>query len=292
MGTFDVSQAQCGMNGAMYFVEMDESGGKGRGNNNAGAKFGTGYCDAQCPHDMKYISGVANSDGWKPNPNDLSNNMGAGKYGSCCAEMDIWEANSMANAYTPHPCGIEGQLRCEGVDCGDNDKNQRYDGVCDKDGCDINPFRMGNEKFYGRGEEFQVNTLKPVTVVTQFLTTDGTDEGDLSEMRRYYIQDGEVIHSPTTKNLGVDDTDSITDGFCDAKKDLFGDENDFKELGGNKAMGESLDRGHVMIFSLWDDVEVNMNWLDSAFPLDKPVTDPGVKRGECPGGESSTPTYV
>merc|ERR1719436_1273389 len=57
-------------------------------------------------------------------------------------------------------------------------------------------------------------------------------------------------------------------------------------------MGESLDRGHVMIFSLWDDVEVNMLWLDSAFPLDKPETDPGVRRGDCVGGESSTPTYL
>merc|ERR1712050_76375 len=36
----------------------------------------------------------------------------------------------------------------------------------------------------------------------------------------------------------------------------------------------------------------NMLWLDSAFPLDKPVTDPGVQRGNCPGGESSTPTDV
>merc|ERR1711982_5468 len=52
------------------------------------------------------------------------------------------------------------------------------------------------------------------------------------------------------------------------------------------------DRGHVMIFSLWDDVEVNMLWLDSAFPLDKPETDPGVRRGDCIGGESSTPTYL
>jgi len=47
-----------------------------------------------------------------------------------------------------------------------------------------------------------------------------------------------------------------------------------------------------MIFSLWDDVEVNMLWLDSAFPLDKPVTDPGIKRGDCPGGQTSTPPYL
>ena len=43
----NVSELYCGMNGAMYFVEMDEYGGKGLGHNQAGAKYGTGYCDAQ-----------------------------------------------------------------------------------------------------------------------------------------------------------------------------------------------------------------------------------------------------
>merc|ERR1712203_967025 len=38
--------------------------------------------------------------------------------------------------------------------------------------------------------------------------------------------------------------------------------------------------------------EVNMLWLDSAFPLNKPATDPGVQRGDCPGGVESTPTYL
>lgn len=47
----DSSTVQCGMNGAMYFVEMAANGGKGLGANNAGARFGTGYCDAQCPHE-------------------------------------------------------------------------------------------------------------------------------------------------------------------------------------------------------------------------------------------------
>merc|ERR1712241_1521683 len=205
---------------------------------------------------------------------------------------DIWEANSMANAYTPHPCTLDGQLRCEGIECGDNEKGERYDGVCDKDGCDINPFRMGNEKFYGRGDEFQVNTLKPITVVTQFLTSDGTDTGALSEMRRYYVQEGKVVHSPPSTILGQDNSDSITDEFCEAKKTLFGDIDDYKDHGGSESMGDSLDRGHVMAISLWDDVAVNMLWLDSVYPLDKPANDPGVKRGDCPGGEQSTPTYV
>jgi len=290
--TFDVSHAFCGMNGAMYFVEMDQDGGKGLGANGAGAAYGTGYCDAQCPHDIKFISGEANVIDWSGNPDDPNQNMGVGKYGSCCAEMDIWEANSMANAYTPHPCDVTGQLKCEGTDCGDNVKGERYDGVCDKDGCDINPYRMGNRMFFGRGSEYEVDTLKPITVVTQFLTTDGTDDGELSEMVRYYVQDGNMIQSPTSTILGPDDTDTITDAFCQAKKTLFGDVNDYAEKGGSAAMGESLDRGHVMAISLWDDVEVNMLWLDSAFPLNKPATDPGVQRGDCPGGVESTPEYL
>merc|ERR1712176_270486 len=290
----DVSELYCGMNGAMYFTEMQANGGKGIGNNNAGAKYGTGYCDAQCPHDMKFIDGEANVIDWTPNSNDKSNNMGAGKYGACCAEMDIWEANSMASAFTPHTCSTEKLYRCsDPIECGDNASGNRYDGVCDKDGCDINPYRMGVEDFYGRGDQYAVNTLKPMTVVTQFLTTDGTDTGDFSEMRRLYIQDGKIVHSPPSTILGPGkESDSITDEFCDAKKDLFDNVKDYQEHGGMKGMGESLDRGHAMIFSLWDDVEVNMLWLDSAYPLDKPVTDPGIKRGDCPGGETSTPTYL
>jgi cellulose 1,4-beta-cellobiosidase len=58
--TFDVdmSNLPCGLNGALYFSQMDADGGmaKNKGNK-AGAKYGTGYCDAQCPHDMKFING-------------------------------------------------------------------------------------------------------------------------------------------------------------------------------------------------------------------------------------------
>jgi cellulose 1,4-beta-cellobiosidase len=74
-----------------------------------------------------------------------------GKYGSCCAEMDIWEANSISSAYTAHPCTVSGQHKCEGTECGDNDSNGRYDGVCDKDGCDLNPYRAGVKDFFGPG---------------------------------------------------------------------------------------------------------------------------------------------
>ena len=77
--------------------------------NGAGAAYGTGYRDAQCPHDIKWINGEANMEDWEPSETDI--NSGAGKYGSCCPEMDIWEANSRATAYTTHPCSTEGQYR-------------------------------------------------------------------------------------------------------------------------------------------------------------------------------------
>lgn len=54
----DVSNLPCGLNGAVYFSEMEEDGGMASySGNNAGAKYGTGYCDSQCPHDIKFISG-------------------------------------------------------------------------------------------------------------------------------------------------------------------------------------------------------------------------------------------
>jgi len=45
--------------------------------------------------------------------------------------MDIWEANSDATAYTPHPCKVTEQTRCESEEeCGAGDS--RYAGLCDK----------------------------------------------------------------------------------------------------------------------------------------------------------------
>merc|ERR1712113_76871 len=94
---------------------------------------------------------------------------------------------------------------------------------------------MGNTSFYGRGPWFIIDTEKPMTVVTQFITSDGTDTGDLVEIRRFYKQEGKIIHSPPTTILGANAVDSITDEFCHDKKVLFEDINDFQRKGGNKA---------------------------------------------------------
>ena len=78
----DVSNLNCGLNGALYLVEMDADGGMSYPTNDCGAEFGTGYCDAQCPHDMKWINGEANCEEWNPSDNDV--NAGTGHYGTCC----------------------------------------------------------------------------------------------------------------------------------------------------------------------------------------------------------------
>ncbi|KAF2645710.1 exoglucanase-like protein 1 precursor [Massarina eburnea CBS 473.64] len=266
----DVSKLPCGLNGALYTVEMAADGDMGKGNNKAGAKYGTGYCDAQCPHDLKFIQGKANSEGWEPSPNDK--NAGSGKMGACCPEMDLWEANSISTAYTPHPCTKNGLTACTGSDCGDGDN--RYGGICDKDGCDFNSYRMGVKDFYGPG--MTLDTGKKMTVVTQFIGSGSS----LTEIKRFYVQGGKVFKNTDSTIDGVTGN-SITDTWCDAQKKAFQDKTSFQDKGGLKQMASSLAKGHVLVMSLWDDHSVNMLWLDSTYPTDKDPATPGIGRGTC-----------
>jgi cellulase len=82
----DLSTTPCGENAALYFSEMDATGGRNE-YNTGGANYGSGYCDAQCPV-QTWQNGTLNT----------------AHSGYCCNEMDILEANAYANAFTPHPC--------------------------------------------------------------------------------------------------------------------------------------------------------------------------------------------
>ena len=273
----DVSNLPCGLNGALYFVDMDEDGGMARyPANKAGAKYGTGYCDSQCPRDLKFINGQANVEGWEPSSNDV--NAGTGNYGSCCAEMDIWEANSISTAVTPHPCDDPAQTRCNGDACGGTYSSDRYSGTCDPDGCDFNPYRMGNQSFYGPSKI--VDTKSPFTVVTQFITSDGTSTGTLSEIKRFYVQNGKVIPQ-SVSTISAVTGNSVTDSFCSAQKTAFGDTDVFTQHGGMAGMGAGLADGMVLVMSLWDDHAANMLWLDSTYPTTASSTTPGAARGSC-----------
>jgi len=273
----DASELECGMNGAVYFVEMDKNGELG-GNNKGGVARGTGYCDGQCARDIKFSQGHANNKDWKPNSKDPYHATGSGSEGYCCAEFDLWEANKISTAFTAHPQQPTGKVTCTDdgpIKCG-NQQDDRYVAPSDRDGCDINAYRNGDHTFYGPGSSFQVDTTQKISVVTQFFT----HGGDLSEIRQFYVQNGRAIaHSNPEFSTG----NSITDEFCKAQKSHFGDNDQFTAKGGLKQMGESFKNGMTLVLSLWDDPMSGMEWLDS-------VDDKGNARGSCSKGSGDPST--
>lgn len=230
----DVSTLVCGENGALYLSEMDATGGRSQ-YNPGGAKYGSGYCDAQCPVET-----------WR------NGTLNTNSAGYCCNEMDIWEANANATALTPHPCNTN---------------------TCDKGGCGFNPYAMGQHGYYGNGGT--VNTLKPMTVITQFYTSDGTTTGTLSEIRRLYIQNGQIIHNAVS-STGID---SITASWCSSS------DSTAASLGGLTTIGQALSRGMVLIFSIWNDSSQFMNWLDSgnSGPCSSSAGNPATIKSTTPG---------
>jgi len=192
--------------------------------------------------------------------------------------MDIWEANSVSTAFTPHSADTVGQTRCTGEACGGTYSTDRYGGTTDPDGCDFNSYRMGNTTFYGPGKT--VDTSKVFTVVTQFITADGTATGTLSEIKRFYVQNGVTIANSASNVAGVTGN-SLTAATCAAQKTAFGDKDVFATHGGFTSMSKAFGSGMVLVLSLWDDYAANMLWLDSTYPVTGDVATPGVARGTC-----------
>jgi cellulose 1,4-beta-cellobiosidase len=187
--------------------------------------------------------------------------------GSCCNEMDLWEANSLSTQLAPHPCNVTGEFICTGTGCSN---------LCDPAGCEFNPFRMGNQGFYGPGDI--VDTAKVMTVVTQFITDNNRASGRLSSIRRFYVQDGKVIPNSMVKLSGLPKVNSVTSDYCTAKMNVLGDSTAFDVHGGLAQMGRSLARGAVLVFSLWNDLGGGMTWLDG---LAGDASRPGTLRGPC-----------
>lgn len=268
----DVSQLDCGLNGALYFVNMPANG-----DGDAGARYGLGYCDSQCPRDLKFIDGQPNAEGWQPSDSDA--NAGVGQRGACCAEMDIWEANKISQALTPHSCDNEGYHSCSGENCGGTYSGQRYAGDCDPNGCDFNPYRLGVKDFYGPG--MTVDTNRPLTVVTQF----HDNNGQLS-ISRVWVQDGEIIEQPEPAIAGISGT-VLDQAWCDAEEVVFSEEEyPFNDHGGMASMRRALQQGVVLVMSIWGDHYAHMEWLDSNYPPDCNPSTPGCARGSCPNGIS------
>ncbi|KAL6871874.1 carbohydrate-binding module family 1 protein [Trichoderma novae-zelandiae] len=201
----DLSTLPCGENGALYLSEMDATGGASK-YNTAGANYGSGYCDAQCPVQT-----------WK------NGTLNTNHSGYCCNEMDVLEANSRANAFTPHTCTAT---------------------ACDASGCGFNPYANGYQGYYGPG--LTVDTSKVFTIITQFNTDSGLPSGNLVSVTRKYRQNG--VDIPGASQPAGDTISSCPSGSA---------------YGGLTAMGQALNRGMVLVFSVWNDNSQYMNWLDS-----------------------------
>lgn len=275
----DLSQVECGMNSALYFVPMKEDGGlSDESNNEAGAKYGVGYCDAQCARDLKFINGKGNIAGWESS--DTDDQAGVGSMGSCCAEIDVWEANSHAYALTPHACETNSYHVCQDDTCGGTYSDDRYSGGCDANGCDYNPYRLGNLDFYGQGS--LLDTTKKFTVITRF---------EQDAMYQVFIQDGKTIEVPAPNMEGIpSDSNKINAAFCTAAPTVFDDRNRFDEIGGYSQLTEALAIPMVLVMSIWSDHYANMLWLDSTYPPEK-AGQPGALRGPC-ATDSGVPAEV
>ncbi|KAK6215077.1 exoglucanase 1 protein [Colletotrichum tabaci] len=267
----DLSAVQCSVNSALYFVAMDADGGKARHpTNKAGARYGTGYCDASCPRTNKFVGGKANVEGWSV----LDENSGEGSFGACCSEFDVWNSNAHSFSMIAKPCVDVDYEVCSHGECNALDPRSPQPGqlLCDRTGCDYNPYRLGNTTFYGKGKT--VNTDKKITVVTRF---------EEDEVTQFFIQDGKRIEAPKPNHPGFPDESGISAGHCAALPPNFGDPEHFGQVGGYARHNEALRRPMVLALSISKDHWANNLWLDSVYP---PQRDgPGAERGPCPSNQ-------
>jgi hypothetical protein len=266
--TFDVelSTLPCGFNAALYFVGMTE--------NEGGAENGTNYCDAQA--------------------------VG----GTFCSEMDIMEANTVAQQYTTHACiDACGSFTTDVQEC---QRSNSPSSVCDQSGCGLNPFRYGsgttyNQEFnnldwYGPrtdGTSYALDSSQPYTVVTQF-----NANSELLNITRFYLQKGNRVDLPALYVLPPQDgvhyrpfnNPATTKDFC---ADIYDGWNGNRGLAPLAQMGANMDNGMVLAMSAWyaQETYVNgkpqgsqtgMSWLDGvnnwgkyikAGPCDTSTTD-------------------
>jgi cellulose 1,4-beta-cellobiosidase len=200
----DVSEIPCGVNSAVYFVQIDSNGDKGIGNNKAGSARGTGYRDAQSPTDIKFVQGQANI---------------FGTTGAAAPEIDILEINREALSFTLHPCSHTGAC----VNC---------NGYCDKSGADYNPYRQGNHDFYGPGKV--LDSRYPFTAKTSFKSD---SNGQLVEVSQTYVQHGKTIAYPNPKDFPG--KAYISEESNSLQKGAFGEPNIFAQQGGMKSLTAS-----------------------------------------------------
>lgn len=127
-----------------------------------------------------------------------------------------------------------------------------------------------------------VDTTKVFTVVTQFIGS------PLTDINRFYIQDGVTIQNPPSENINIKGN-SITPLYCNEELAAFKEVNSFEDFGGFASITAAFAKGMVLAFAIEGNYFGNgTQWLDGTYPLGVPATVEGAARGPCAVNTAST----
>ncbi|KAK0665350.1 family 7 putative glycoside hydrolase [Cercophora samala] len=268
----DLSTVGCGVNAALGFVAMDADGGVERHRpwNEAGAEYGTGYCDGWCQDGQRFVGGRAatNKEGVKDS--DWQSD------GACCPEFAVWNSNAHSYSMSSHICEHDDYSPCNGPFCkpGYVHPEDRFTTPeCTRYGCEYNPYRMGAREFYGKGK--LVDTTRNFTVVTRW---------EKDRQYQFFIQDGKRIDVPAPIWDGLPKQSGLSEDMCAAQADVFSEiDHWLMHEGWTTHQRQVLNRPMVLVMSIDTADWYTWNtWLDSTLLVEDDMDRPGVKRGPCP----------
>ncbi|KAG6914942.1 hypothetical protein DXG01_014336 [Tephrocybe rancida] len=193
----------------------------------------------------------ANSVGW--NGSSIDSNSGTGNYGACCTETDIREANRSPFPTLPIPALSPASAAAPAPPA-------------------VPPTATAPSAIP------MVATSTPTAKVTRPSTVPG------SRSTHPRSPPSPLSSSPPTTPPTVTPPRSIVSTSRTAPSSR-------TPKGSLTAMGKAVKNGMVLVLSVWDDLAVNMFWLDSIYPTDASASTPGVGRGTC-ATTSGTPTDV
>ncbi|KAF5251178.1 hypothetical protein FANTH_3722 [Fusarium anthophilum] len=169
---------------SLNWMEPDGARTRKKGDK-AGAKYGTGYCDAACDKGQRFVEGTANYDGWVPDKHDPM--LGAGRMSACCHTTVLWEGNIESTDYHWSPCLPPWYHMCDKDKCTTK---------CFALGCRWNPNGNKMKPFYGPGPTNTIDSKKTFSVVTQFFIQQTPKVENIFKTRAtYYIQEGKIFRS-------------------------------------------------------------------------------------------------
>jgi cellulose 1,4-beta-cellobiosidase len=141
--------------------------------------------------------------------------------------------------------------------------------------------------FYGPNKT--IDTQHKFTVVTQFHTSNGTDLGELVEIRQFFVQHGVLIPQQGLRLPGQDFFDSINKSFCESVTTR--SENEFQNRGGMEAISRAMDQGLVLVMGIWTGEVTNTLGSIQKVPATRRASLRTINEGICPR-ETRTQPFV